>query len=161
VTLPPLDPDYLISEHDPAQLHEYATGLLHHLRAIREGKPANGYGVGKIKAAADWLLEQYAEAKTTAPVEAVALWCELCSTKPTPRARTGAPVQERLLPAYIEAYLFDAAEPEAPTLYSVAKHVRATSKSDWSQEAAEAAIRSWRKRRHYRDQVRLNRRTKG
>jgi integrase len=54
--LPPLDPDFLISVHDPAQLDEYATDLLQHWRAIREGKPANGYGVGMVKAAADWLL---------------------------------------------------------------------------------------------------------
>lgn len=154
--LPPLDPDYLIEEHDPARLHEYAAGLLQHLRAIRKGKPTAGYGVGKIKAAADWLLERYAEAKTSAPAEAVMLWWELSRFKPTPKARTGR-VQERLLDAYREAYLFDAAESEAPTLYAVAKHVRETSKPDWNQEAAEAAIRLWRKRRHYRDQVRLNR----
>ena len=108
MTLPPLDPDYLIEEHDPARLHEYATGLLHHLRAIRGGKPANGYGVGMIKAAADWLLARYAEAKTPAPAEAVMLWHEVLGIKPTPRARTGARVHERLLDAYREAYLFDA-----------------------------------------------------
>jgi hypothetical protein len=159
--LPPLDPDYLIEEHDPARLHEYAAGLLQHLRALRKGKPANGYGVGKIKAAADWLLEQYAEAKMSAPVDAITLWCEVLRIKPTPRARTGAPVQERFLPAYRAAYFFEAAHAEAPKLYAVAKHVRETSKSHWSQEAAEAAIRSWREHRHYRDQVRLNRRTKG
>jgi hypothetical protein len=156
--LPPLDPDYLISVHDPAQLDEYAADLLQHLRAIREGKPANGYGVGMVKAAADWLLARYAEARRPAPIEAVMLWHEVCDTKPTPRARTGPRVHERLLDAYIEAYLFDAAHAEAPTLHAVAKHVRGQVQPDWSQEAAEAAIRSWRRQRHYQDQVRLNRR---
>jgi hypothetical protein len=154
--LPPLDPDYLIEEHDPARLHEYAAGLVQHLHAIREGKPANGYGVGKIKAAADWLLERYAEAKTSAPVEAVTLWCEVLRIKPTPKARTGAQVHERLFPAYTEAWLFDATHAEDPPLLAVAKHV--SSKLDWNQEAAKTRIRSWRKQRHYRDQVRLYRR---
>ena len=158
--LPPLDPDYLIEEHDPARLHEYAVGLLQHLHAIREGKPANGYGVGMIKAAADWLLTRYAEAKTSAPPEAVELWHEVCNLKPKSNARTGAQVRERLLPAYTEAWLFDAAHAEDPTLYAVAKHVYKMVPG-WSQAAAESAIRSWRAQRHYRDQVGLNRRTKG
>jgi hypothetical protein len=159
MTLPPLDPDYLIEEHDPARLHEYAAGLLQHLHAIRQGKPANGYGVGKIKAAADWLLARYAEVKTSAPVEAVALWYELLGAEPTKRARTGGPVQERFLPAYIEAYRFDAKHAETPKLFAVAKHVRRKAGDPgWSQEAAEARIRSWRKQPHYRDQVRLYRR---
>ena len=57
--LPPLDPDYLIEEHNPTRLHEFAVGLLQHLHAIRQGKPKNGYDRTTIKAAADWLLGQY------------------------------------------------------------------------------------------------------
>jgi hypothetical protein len=163
--LPPLDPDYLISVHDPAQLDEYAADLLQHLRALRKDEPTGGYGKGKIRAAADWLLARYAEARRPAPVNAVMLWYEVRDTKPTPRARTGPRVQERLLSAYIAAYLYDAAHAEA-ALYAVAKHavveyVRETGKQDWNQEAAEAAIRSWRRQRYYRDQVRWNRRPKG
>ena len=116
-----------------------------------------------IKAAADWLLARYAEAKTPAPAEAVMLWHEVLGIKPTPRARAGARVHERLLDAYREAYLFDARIRSEPPLYAVAKHVRTKTKRRkcWDQEAAEARIRSWRKQPHYRDQVQLNRRTKG
>jgi hypothetical protein len=126
MTVPLLDPDYLIQERDPARLYEYAIGLLAHLRAIRKGADARGYGVGKIKAAADWLLGQYCQARASAPVEAVDLWYEVRNLKPTSRARTGARVQERLLEAYREAYLFDASHDKEPTLYAVAKHVRKT-----------------------------------
>ena len=93
--LPPLDPDYLIEEHNPTRLHEFAVGLLQHFHAIGQGKPRNGYGRTTIKTAADWLLGQYAEAKASAPIEAVMLWCEVLYVKPKPAsahrgtARTG------------------------------------------------------------------------
>jgi hypothetical protein len=157
--LPPLDPDYLIEERDPARLQEYAASLLQHLCAIRQGGPSNGYGVDMIRDAADWLLWRYAETGAAVPAEAFALWSEMLCAKRT--SRTGARVQERLLDAYREAYMYDAAYAEDPPLYAVAKHVRKTGNHKWkNQEAAEATIRAWRKQSHYRDQVRLNR-TKG
>jgi hypothetical protein len=120
-------PDFDIVEHEPHRLREYAIGLLEHLRAIRAGEPSNGYGLGKIKAAADWLLRQYKEAGLPKPLEVDAMWEEVRRIKPPtgiekwlrerpgevapalgPGARTGAPVHWRLLPAYWEAMFFDA-----------------------------------------------------
>ena len=156
--LPPLDPDYLISVHDPAQLDEYAADLLQHLRAIRKdrssrtamvsawsGPPPTGCLPNTLT-----LADQLPSMHSCFGTRCVTL-------KPTPRARTGPRVQEHLLPAYIEAYFYDAAHTEEPPLYAVAKHVRKQVKPDWSQEAAEARDRAWRKQRYYRDQVRLNR----
>ena len=54
------------------------------------GQARDGYGVGMIKAAGDWLLARYAEARTPAPAEAVHAMARGADVKPTPRGARGA-----------------------------------------------------------------------
>ena len=75
--LPPLDPDFLIDEGDPAKLAAYARGLLAHLQVIRSGQKANRYPITKIRPATVWLLEAYIAAQAAPAAEAGQLIREL------------------------------------------------------------------------------------
>jgi hypothetical protein len=160
--LPPLDPEFLVVERRPRQLHAHARGLLEHLRYIRSGGKARRYPVTKIKAAAAWLIESYARAGVSPSLEAARLVRELL--RPAVGIST-TPVRQRSEKAYWAAIEFEAGrspdpkgkQPSAATLYSVAKHVRPRLPSRSSQKTAEAAVRGWRSLSHYKDNVALQR----
>jgi hypothetical protein len=60
--LPLVDPEFLLVERRPEQLHAYARGLLQHLRQIRATRKARGYPITTIKVAALWLINSYTSA---------------------------------------------------------------------------------------------------
>jgi hypothetical protein len=161
--LPLVDRNFGIIERRPEKLHAYARGLLQHLRRIRAGAKAGGYPIATIKAAAVWLIESYVEARTAPAREAALLIREIVS--PNRKAST-LPVRASSEEAYLEAIEFEARhapdptgkEPSKAKRYAVAKHVLGLlRKKDTSQKTAEAIVRGWRKLRHYRENVALNR----
>ncbi|MBZ9673442.1 hypothetical protein [Mesorhizobium sp. ES1-3] len=161
--LPPVDPDFLIVEHDPEKLHAYAKGLWHHLRNIRSRGPANGYPKPTIKAAAVWLIGAYVDAKAAPSYEAYRLIDELLKPAPHAPPASTAPVRRDSEAAYKAAIAFEASRPPgATTLYAVAKHVRESGSfprhvGKDAQKSAEATIGAWRKTVHYQDNVLLQR----
>jgi hypothetical protein len=161
--LPPVDRNFGIIERRPERLHAYASGLLQHLRRIRAGGKAGGYPIATIKTAAVWLIESYVEARTAPAPEAALLIREIVG--PNQKAST-LPVRASSEKAYLEAIQFEAQhapdptgkEPSIAKRYAVAKHVLGVlHKEDTSQKTAEGIVRGWRKLRHYRENVALNR----
>jgi hypothetical protein len=166
-----LDPDYLIIERDPETLRAYAHGLLSRLH-----NPSRSFSLEIVKAATVWLVGAYASARLPVTPELHRLIAGVVQWNP--RASTFRQVQEKNESAYWAAIRFEAAHsadphakaPSAATLYAVAKHVREgvgfpqqgtrTSRKkdsepapDAAQKSAEATIRGWRKRHHYRQNV--------
>ena len=161
--LPLVDPDYVVVEHRPDELHAHARGLLKHLRHIRAGNKARGYPIATIKSAAVWLIEMYAEAGIAPAREAARLIAEI--VQPHPGAST-SPVRRSSQEAYWAALKFEAGQPPDPTgkqpsvatLYALARHVRPDLQNkDASQKTAESTVRAWRRILHYRDNVKLQR----
>ncbi len=161
--LPPVDPEFLLVERRPEQLHTYARGLLQHLRQIRAGEKARGYPITTIKAAGVWLIKSYAAAGIAPAPEAARLIHEIVG--PSANAST-LPVRRSSDQAYWAAIGFEAGhrpdptgkQPSAATLYAVAKGVRTRFRNHYSsQKAAEATVRGWRRLPHYRANVALQR----
>jgi hypothetical protein len=161
--LPPVDPEFLLVERRPEQLHAYGHGLLQHLQEIRSGGNARGYPIATIKSSAVWLIEAYAQAGIAPTPEAARLIREIVG--PNANSSTSA-VRRSSEEAYWAAIEFEAGyrpdpanrQPSLATLYAVAKHVRARVPKQYSsQKAAEATVRGWRRLPHYRDNVALQR----
>ena len=161
--LPLVDPDFLLIERRPEQLHAYARGLLRHLRRIRDGEKAGGYPIATIKSAAVWLIESYAEAGVAPAPEAARLVAEI--VQPDDDAST-LPVRRSSETAYLAAIEFEAGkrpdptgkQPSVATLYAVAKHVRPLLQNkNASQKTAEGTVRGWRLLPHYQANVALQR----
>jgi len=161
--LPLVDPEFRFVERRPEMLDAYARGLLQHLRRIRAGGTADGYPIATIKAATDWLIESYAEARVPPAPEAARLVSEIVRAN---RNASSLPVRRSSEAAYWAAIEFEARYPPDPTgkepsmakRYAVAKYVLGLlKKTNGSQKAAESTIRGWRKLPHYRDNVRLQR----
>lgn len=161
--LPPVDRNFRLVERDPEKLHAYARGLLRQLQRIRAGEKAGGYPISTIKSAAVWLIESYAEAHAAPAPEAARLIEGI--VQPNPGAST-LPVRRSSEEAYLAAIEFEARhrpdptgkEPSDAKRYSVAKHVLGLlRKKDTSQKTAEGIVRGWRRLRHYRDNVALQR----
>jgi len=160
--LPLVDPDFRLVERQPEKLHAYARGLLRHLRRIRAGEKAEGYPIATIKTAAVWLIESYAEAGVAPALEAAHLIEEI--VQPSQGAST-LPVRRSSEAAYLAAIEFEAKhfsdptgkEPSVAKRYAVAKHVLGLLRGEPSQKTAEGIVRGWRRLRHYRENVALQR----
>jgi hypothetical protein len=160
--LPLVDPAFRFVERRPEKLHAYARGLLKHLRRIRAGEKAGGYPITTIKSAAVWLIESYAEAGIAPAPEAARLIDEI--VQPNEDAST-LPVRRSSEAAYLAAIEFEAKHPSDPTgkepsvakRYAVAKHVLGLLRGEPSQKTAEGIVRGWRRLRHYRENVALQR----
>ena len=160
--LPLVDPEFHFVERRPAMLHAYARGLLQQLRKIRAREKAKGYPIATIRSAAVWLIDSYVQAGIAPAPEAARLIEELI--QPNQYSST-LPVRRSSERAYLEAIEFEAGhardpagkEPSIAKRYAVAKHVLGLLKKDTAQKTAEAVIRGWRKLRHYRENVALNR----
>jgi hypothetical protein len=164
---PIVDPEFLLVERRRDRLDAYAEGLLEKLGRIRAGEKAGGYPITTIKAATVWLIESYARARIAPSPTAARLVREIVS--PSKTAST-SPVRKSSERAYWAAIAFEARHPRDPKgkepssapRYAVAKHVQPLLQNKRSsQKTAEATIRGWRKLRHYRDNVALQRPTKG
>jgi hypothetical protein len=99
--LPPVDPDYLITEYDTNKLRLYARGLLQQLRG-----PLRTYSFEKVKAAAVWLVGAYVEAQIPLAPEMDALIAGVVNWQR--RASTWRKVQQHNEEAYWKAILFEA-----------------------------------------------------
>jgi hypothetical protein len=161
--LPPVDPEFLIVEQTPGKLDAYARGLLSHLRDIRSGGKAQGYPITKIKAAAVWLIQSYSAARAVPATEAAELIREIVQAD---RRASTSPVRRSSEGAYRAAIAFEAKHPsdktgKAPStasLYSVACHIRQRGDKELtSQKTAEGVVRGWRRLKHYRANVALQR----
>lgn len=173
--LPMLDPDFVIVESDPRRLRQFARGLLNQLR-----EPSRSYPFETVKAATVWLIGAYVDAQVPLAPEMYPLVVGV--VKWNRRASTFRKVQEINDPAYWAAIRFEASKPADPkgkapsaaSLYSVAKHVRelegvglplqgtripknidSPTDPSWAQKGAEATVRDWRKKDHYRQNARL------
>ena len=164
--LPLVDSEFHLVERRRARLDAYARGLLQHLGRIRDGGKAGRYPIATIKAAAVWLIESYVDARVAPAPEAALLIRKIVS--PNKSAST-LPVRASSEPAYLAAIEFEAQhpadpagkEPSSASRYAVAKHIRPLLLNKRSsQKTAEATVRSWRKLRHYRENVALQRPTK-
>ena len=157
--LPLVDPEFLLVERRPEQLHAYARGLLQHLRQIRATRKARGYPITTIKAAALWLIKSYASAGVAPAPETARLIHEIVG--PSADAST-LPVRRSSEQAYWAAIGFEAwhrpdptgNQPSVATLYAVAKRVR---NQYASQKGTEATVRGWRRLPHYQANVALQR----
>jgi hypothetical protein len=163
VQLPPVDPDFLIVERDQKKLDAYARGLLAQLRRIRSGQKAQGYPIATIKAAAVWLITSYSTAGIEPAPEAAQLIDEILQPN---RGASTLPVRRSSEAAYLAAIEFEATHrpnatgnaPSMATLYAVGRHVRPLLQNQRaSQKTAEATVRGWRRLRHYRQNVALQR----
>jgi hypothetical protein len=179
--LPLIDPDFLITERDPKNLHRFTRGLLNQLR-----KPSRSYSIEMVKAATVWLVGAYVDAKVPLAPEMYPLIAGVVKWQRP--ASTFRKVQRINEEAYWAAVRFEASKPADPkgkapsaaSLYSVAKHVlelkgvgfqlQGTRKPrnldvepgpEAAQKSAEATIRGWRKIEHYRQNVRLQQNFKG
>jgi hypothetical protein len=177
LALPPVDPEFLVVERDPAKLHAFARGLLNQLR-----KPSRSYSFEMVKAATVWLIGAYVDAQVALAPEMSALIAGVVKWKRG--ASTFRKVQAINEEAYWAAIRFEASRPVDPkgkapsaaSLYSVAKHVLEREgvglpqqgtriprnigeepAPNTAQKSAEATIRGWRKIDHYRQNVRLQR----
>lgn len=161
--LPPVEPDFRVVERNAANLHAYATGLLQHLQRIRAGQKTQGYPIATIRSALVWLIESYAQAGVAPSLDAARLTKELVRPK---QSASMLLVRKSSEEAYWAAIEFEAGqrpdptgqEPSVATLYAVAKQVRSRLQNRYaSQKTAEATVRSWRRLRHYRENVALQR----
>jgi hypothetical protein len=148
-TLPPVDPEFLISVRDPELLDAYARGLL--------GACPGDY---PLKAAACWLFDAYAAAILPLSPNAALLARQLLS--PEPQATT-SPVRGKSRDAYWSAIEFEAGldperEPDAfdahgrVKAYRVAQHLVGVEHCP-TQKAAEKKLSGWRKSWHYQANV--------
>ena len=172
-TLPPVDPDFMIVQRDPVTLRAYARGLLHQVR-----NPSREYSFDLVTAATVQLVRAYVDARLPLPPEMTVLIASVVKCKK--RASTFRKVQEKNEKAYWAAIRFEASQPadrdgkapSAATRYAVAKYVlkeggvgfrsresagAETSNSEpgpeMAQKSAEATIREWREKPHYRKNV--------
>lgn len=157
--LPGIDPSGVFVEDDPEELSSYARGLWQQWQALdrKDGTARARYPKTAVKAATVRLVDAYADAEAPIPYELSRLIRAIVA--PAPKADTLAPVHAASRDAYWAAILYEAEHPDA-TLYAVAKELRDAGKVSTSQDSAEAAVRSWRRERHYTTNVRLFRKQK-
>lgn len=165
--LPPIDPNYLIEEDDPETLEDYARGLLLQWHTLETGGASRaGYPKKAVKAATAWLLQAYFDAELPLCRAAAELVRVALEAESDARASNVQTVKQD---AYWTAIKFEAGFPpdqldKYPSLASnreVAAHLFKHKLLEANSiEAAEATVRTWRQRLHYRGNVALYRASK-